>query len=348
MDILRPTGKGRSTPRWGRTIVAILLILFAWLLVPSGAVAHHRPGVALGAFIPHGDESPAAIDAFSRQVGWRPTVVASFKTFDQDPIYIPQLNSIREGGAIPMITWEPQTSTGEGIDLAHIARGSYDDYIASAARVAANWGKPLMVRFAEEMNGGWYPWSPAHGNSARSYVRAWRHVVRIFRREGADNVQWVWTPYVKGAGDMSFARFYPGDRYVDWAGVDGYNWGGRFPWKSFHALFASSYRQLTRLTSRPLMIGEVGCGEIGGNKPGWVRRMFRRVLPRMSRFRAVVWFDDTDPKGNLRVDSSTAALDSFRRWTNRPYYRVSRRQLLRTPERLLLDGRGSLTYGLTR
>jgi hypothetical protein len=135
--------------------------------------------------------------------------------------------------------------------------------------------------------------------------------------------------------NIPFGRFYPGDRYVDWAGVDGYNWGGRFPWKSFRDLYARSYRDLLRLTNRPLMIGEVGCGEVGGSKSSWLRLMFRRDLPRMSHFRAVVWFDDTDEKGDLRIDTSSSALHSFRRWTSAPLYESSRRRLLSTPRQLL-------------
>jgi beta-mannanase len=313
-------------------MAALLVTLLAWLLAPAGA-AQGSP-VALGSYIPHADENPSLVDSFSREVGWSPLILDSFKTFDQAPIYYPQLNAIRAHGAVPMITWEPQTSSEGRIDLSGIARGSYDGYVSDAARTAAAWGKPLMIRFGQEMNGSWYPWSPAYGNSARSYVSAWRHLVRVFRREGADNVKWVWTPYVETDNNLPIRAFYPGDRYVDWAGVDGYNWGGRFAWKSFRDLFARSYRSLLGLTSRPLMIGEVGCGEIGGNKARWLRTMLRRDIPRMPHFRAVVWFDQVDEKGDLRVDTSGAALRSFRLWTGKPLFESNRQALLRTPKRL--------------
>lgn len=313
-------------------MAALLLTLLAWLVAPVGS--SEAAPVALGSYIPHADESPGLIDDFARQVGWSPVIVTSFKTFDQAPVYRPQLEGISEHGAIPMVTWEPQTSSEGRIDLSKIARGRYDGYIRAAAQNAAGWGKPMMIRFGQEMNGSWYPWSPASGNSARDFVRAWRHIVRIFRREGADNVQWVWAPYVETDNNLPFRRFYPGDRYVDWAAVDGYNWAGRFAWKSFHELFARSYRDLRRLTDRPLMIAEVGCGEGGGSKARWLRLMLRRDIPRMNRFRAVVWYDQVDEKGDLRVDTSTAALDSFRRWTDSPFYSANRRILLRTPRRL--------------
>jgi Glycosyl hydrolase family 26 len=45
------------------------------------------------------------------------------------------------------------------------------------------------------MNGNWFPWGRGR-ITPRVYKAAWRHLVRIFRAEGADNVKWVWTPNV--------------------------------------------------------------------------------------------------------------------------------------------------------
>ena len=77
-----------------------------------------------------------------------------------------------------------------------------------------------MIRFGHEMNGDWYGWS---GQPA-AYVAAWRHVVSVFRGEGAANVKWVWSPNVDN-GDYPFARYFPGDSWVDYVALDGYNWG---------------------------------------------------------------------------------------------------------------------------
>ncbi len=316
------------------------LIVVSCALIPASATGRPQ-SVSLGAYVPRADESPSLIEAFAAKVGWNPVIVNSFKTFDQAPIYLPQLRGIREHGSVPMVTWEPQTSTEGSIALARIADGSYDGYLSNAAHDAAEWGKPLMIRFGQEMNGAWYPWSPAAGNPARDYIAAWRHVVRLFRREGARNVKWVWTPYVDANRQLPFKRFYPGDAYVDWAGLDGYNWGGRYPWQSFRELFASSYRQLLGVTSRPLLIGEVGCGENGGSKSRWLRQMLHSDLPQMPRFRAVVWFDGADPKGDLRIDTTAGALGAFRHWTNQPLYASSRNLLLQTPSRFARPGRST-------
>src|SRR4249919_736823 len=184
----------RGCGRGPEIVATLLLTLLAWLLAPLAAAS--AAPVALGSYIPYADENPALIDSFADEVGWNPVIVTSFKTFDQAPVYYPQLDAIHDRGAVPMVTWEPQTSSEGRISLAKIARGDYDVYVGDAARAAAGWNHPLMIRFGQEMNGSWYPWSPASGNSARSFVHAWRHIVRVFRREGARKVEWVWAPYV--------------------------------------------------------------------------------------------------------------------------------------------------------
>ena len=67
------------------------------------------------------------------------------------------------------------------------------------ARALAAFGGPVRLRFAQEMNGDWYPWGAGtNGNTPAEFVRAWRHVHDIFTAAGATNVQWVWSP-VSGA-----------------------------------------------------------------------------------------------------------------------------------------------------
>ena len=101
-----------------------------------------------------------------------------------------------------------------------------------------------MLRFAHEMNLLSSDWGPGkEGNTASSYVDAWRHIVTIFRQEGADNVKWVWAPNVDYGG-RPFTQFFPGDEWVDYVALDGYNWGatGGESWETFSQIFASSYR----------------------------------------------------------------------------------------------------------
>jgi len=189
------------------------------------------------------------------------------------------------------------------------------------------------VRFAHEMNGNWYPWgSGVNGNTAARYIAAWRHVVRIFRRAGASNVRWVWSPNVYGNnGARAFAPLYPGNRWVDWVALDGYNWGPlrTSGWVGFGDLFGPSYDAMTRLTRKPLMIAETATSEHGGDKAAWIRDALEVTLPtRFPRVRALVWFD-REKETDWRVTSSPAALLAFGAAVRSPVFAASRRALLR-------------------
>ena len=113
---MRRTGKKRSSGSAYASdgVAALLLTLLACLLLPAASLG---APVSLGSYIPHADESPALIDSFAQEVDWKPVILDSFKTFDQAPIYYPQLNAMRASGAVPMITWEPQTSSEGRISL---------------------------------------------------------------------------------------------------------------------------------------------------------------------------------------------------------------------------------------
>ena len=113
-------------------------------------------------------------------------------------------------GAVPLVTWEPWTLDGRGFSLRGIADGRFDGYVRRAARSAAAWGHPILLRFAHEMNGTWYPWGRGKRETLPGiYKAAWRHLVGIFRSAGADNVRWVWAPNVDGGGQYPFRQLLP-------------------------------------------------------------------------------------------------------------------------------------------
>ncbi len=302
---------------------AALLLAFAAALPVHSAVART---VSIGAYIPGGDQNPALIDDFDAQMGHETAMVLSYKEWSQEPFEHDQLEGIWDHGAVPLITWEPWD-----VSLRSIARGSYDGYLWDSARAAAEWDKPLMVRFGQEMNGDWFPW----GGHPAAYKAAWRHIVRVFNRAGADKVRWVWTPYVNSRdGQLPFTSYYPGEKWVDWAGLDVINWGNAYPWRTFIEITGDSYRQLRDLTAKPIILAETGSGEQGGNKARWVSAMLRQNIPHMKQVRAVAFWSKQDPRGDLRIDSSSAALEALRGALGRPLYGASRRALLRTPARL--------------
>lgn len=313
----------RLVPRVGVAAGVLALALTGVAIASAPASART---VSIGAYISGADQNPSLIDDFNTQVGRQAAMILTYKEWNQAPVVIDQLDGIWNHGAVPMITWEPWDAP-----LARIARGDYDGYVGEAARVAAAWDRPLMIRFAQEMNGDWFPW----GGHPVAFKAAWRHLVRVFRREGADKVKWVWNPYVNSRGGrLPFTGYFPGGRWIDWAALDAVNWGGGFHWRTFRQIIGRSYHQMTRLTHHPIMIAETGSGEAGGSKPHWLSRMLRHNVPRMGQVRALAFWSKDDPRGDLRVDSSEGALNAVRSALGRPLYRSSREGLLSTPLRL--------------
>jgi beta-mannanase len=215
-----------------------------------------------------------------------------------------------------MITWEPWDYT-RGIDqpeyqLANIANGNFDAYIRSWAQGLASYDGTVLLRFAHEMNHQHYPWAiGVNGNTESDYIAAWRHIHDLFVAEGAVNVQWVWSPLIWWEGAPLIEPMYPGDAYVDWVALDGYNnveWGG---WQSFSQIFGASYQRLTEMTDKPIMIAEVASGEAGGSKAAWITEAFSQIQAQFPEIRAVVWFNESK-ETDWRVNSSNASLRAFR------------------------------------
>ena len=275
--------------------------------------------VLLGAWVPGPDDATLDLE---RRLGRRLDVVHWFQGWgvEDSAFDIDRARAVARRGAVPMVTWEPwdyrRGRDQPRFELRRIAAGRHDHYVRSWARSMRRFGKPVWLRFAHEMNGTAYPWSVGvNHNSARDYVRAWRHVVRLFRQEGAHNVRFVWCPVAAGPGSTPVGRCFPGDRFVDLVGMDGYNagtaadWGG---WLSFSEVFGDLYRRVRRLSNRPVVVAETGCAEEGGSKPDWIRHAFLHQLPR--RFpgvHAVVWYDERR-EADWRLESSTAALRAAR------------------------------------
>jgi hypothetical protein len=315
-------------PARAAATAAVAAVALLGVLSLGGSEAQART-VSIGAYVPGADNNKGLIENLHVEIGRQPAILLSYKDFSQAPFVYDQLDEISATGAVPLITWEPWTDSG-GVSLEAIANGSYDGYLDDAAKAAAGWEQPLMVRFAQEPNGPWFPW----GKQPRAYRAAWHHIVGVFRAAGAYNVRWVWTPYVDSGGQLAFRKYYPGDRFVDWAGLDGINWGGNFAWRTPKEVFGASYHELISFTSKPLILAETGSGESGGSKAHWISAMLNRLVPRLRHVFAVAFWSVDDYRGDIRVDSSGEALGALQRSLRRPLYESSRRRVERTPARV--------------
>lgn len=278
-------------------------------------------GIAFGAYTPirylngkPGDLAEA-IEGFEQTVGRRMDLCNSFKKWlapsgewKNAQVGLSQITN----GRIPMITWEPclpDRSPGS-LTLADIASGKHDEYVLEWARGLKAMGKRVYIRFMHEMNGTWYWWA---GNP-EAYVRAWRHVVGVFRDVGADNVAWVWCVNCSDQPkDNDLELYWPGAEYVSVLGIDGYN--GYAGWRSFEDIIRPAYERVTALDPHAgVFICETASseaierikGSTGQSKAQWIRDMF--ATEGMPAVRALLWFDENNPRSyDWRLASSDEA-----------------------------------------
>jgi len=238
---------------------------------------------------------------------------------------------------VPLIDINPKISdTGSPPILGNIINGDFDIYINNWAQQAKAYGKPLYISFDGEMNGAWGEpmgsehvgsgyangggtlngyGDPAKPDGPERYVDAWRHIHGIFKAVGADNVAWVWavnnTDWPADSWN-EFENYYPGDAYVDWLGVDGYNWNfDDIGWLTFEDVFETALYRLRAINAdKPIMLAEFGCAQQKPDDPPshdksvWITDCFN-LLKTTYPYTAVecfIWFD-MDKERNWLIDS---------------------------------------------
>lgn len=228
----------------------------AALTIPARAAAADASTKYLGVFR---ETSPTQI--LSGTVSRYGVTPASVEWFDSwatgNAFNAAEARALWDQGVMTHFTWEPwnpalSVNDPGQIHLQDIVDGKWDSYIKARGAEFASVGAPIMVRWGHEFNGDWYPWGIVNnGGNPALYISAYRRVHDLAVAAGATNVQWVWCFNNSSTPNSSFndpAQSYPGDAYVDWVGIDGYNWGlgpswdpaGNY-WTSFDSLFASAY-----------------------------------------------------------------------------------------------------------
>lgn len=339
-------------PKTPPTFIAALSLFFSLLFTfPIPAHAQTR-SIALGMYYWENNRlAPAdqsAVTTLRRRAGRLPAVFLIYQGWTGDYARFPwrEARGARALGKPLHICWEPWSGRNGDANwsCATVSTGAYDAFIRRYAREASRFGGPILMRFAQEMNGDWYPWGTAYsahsrrhnGNSPAEYVKMWRRVVSIFRQEGATNVAWVWSPnifYLNNVNSNYDQRrdlrdLFPGDEWVDWIGLSVYNDGSKRAWRPFASLLDDAYRTVTALSDKPLMIAEMGATEQGApagtSKAAWIEQTLLRDIPaRFPRIQLVNWFcrDKTNcGEANYRFDSSPRSLAAFRAAVNSPLY----------------------------
>jgi hypothetical protein len=232
-------------------------------------------------------------DVFENHAGKAASIIHFGQPAPWSQIFMPAPLSLTDKrGAIPLM--DMGTS---GASLRSIASGSYDSYLTSWARAVRSYGQPFFFRWMWEMNGTWFPWGAEAAENPALYASAWQHFHDVAEAQGATNITWVWCPNAIFPGSTSLAQLYPGNSYVDWTCIDGYNFGLNplkyTRWTSFYEVISPTYNALTSLApTKPIMIGETASTEVGGSKPSWIANALGNAIPNsFPKIKAVNWFN---------------------------------------------------------
>jgi mannan endo-1,4-beta-mannosidase len=296
--------------RTGLVICVVLVLIVASLgvyrlITPSAPAAPPSPVRYLGVYEPGSPATYAGVDAFARDVGRRPNLVTYYSSWGQD-FQQAFAETAASHGAMTIVQIEPSN-----ISLAKIAAGGYDSYLTNFADQVAAFPHKVVISFGHEMNGYWYSWG-YHNTPASTFIAAWRHIVDLFRQQGANNVVWLWQVNSLNTKTGLPHEWWPGAKYVTWVGVSGYYY---LPTDSFDNVFNPVVYDIRQFTQDPLLIAETAVGPPAGQARG-IADLFAGI--RLNHFLGLVWFDQHSTGGlykgeNWRLEGDHGALKAFRK-----------------------------------
>jgi mannan endo-1,4-beta-mannosidase len=303
------------------SVLAALAVLAglpaAWLtLRPHRPAAPAKPA-------PAADSTPVKVNRYTREyVGVVSNNVAAFDTSCKcrpnaaihyiaigGPISMTLADLVLQAGAVPVLELEPFN-----MRLSRIVAGREDAWLTRYAKAVLGLKAPVILSFGPEANGDWYPWGFRHA-PASVYVRAWRHVVTVFRRAGAGQIKWAW---VMNRGFLQGERLtslWPGASYVNLLGIDGYF---KDPQDNFSNLFVPTIRRMRRLSSDPILITETAGGPTAGKL-----RAVREIVAGVARYHLAgfIWFDiaqqGNSTHQNWLIETNPQALAAYRQAVRR-------------------------------
>lgn len=262
----------------------------------------------------------AGLESEINALGTSPTYAMYFVDKDMGfPKDIVAFNNKRGIKSVLSQELESYTDRGNPHVLDSILNGRWDGYFRRFAKDARAAKSVIYYRFGYEMNGDWMDW----GEQPEKFTKAWKRAWKIFKEEKAHNVRWVFSPNVIW-GDRTvradIVPYYPGDKYVDVVGLDGYNFGDNHSrnhtWKSFTEVFKVSLDGMKRhFPKKPLWITEIGCAE-GPGKAEWIQDFFAHFNADPD-VRVFMWFNEDKQyagEPNWRFDSDKDSAERFRNW----------------------------------
>ena len=259
-----------------------------------------------------------------------------------------RIHAIHNSGTTPYIRLMPRSNDLQGqpeqhFSLQNIINGDFDTSLKAWAKAAKQDNIPLLLDFAVEANGDWFPWSgvfnggqettaygdPNYPDGPERYRDAYRHIIDLFKAENIKHITWFYhfnyAPFPNE--DWNHPKYYyPGDDYIDWIGFSLYGaqtlseeWEGL----EFSTQLEDYYPSFKTLkTSKPIALLEFGVTDhhSEGSKSVWLEDAFKTILNNpYIKFSAINpwhenWENEDGTMTTLRLDSSSEAQATAKKW----------------------------------
>lgn len=260
------------------------------------------------------------------------------------------VKNIYKYGVIPsirMLPWSTYDKYDTKYSLRKIVNGEFDKELKQWAKDLEASGIPVLIGFAGEPNGDWFPWSGMQNGAEKTngygdktsydgpeiYRDAYRHIIDLFRDAGVTRATWVF--HVNAAGSSQeewnqIKNYYPGDEYIDWIGISAYGpqrWGESY--QRFEDIMKPGYDELVALTpNKPIAILEFGVADYLPNvsKSIWIQSALYTVQqPEFSRIKAIGWWHSTwintdGTMSAIQIDSSPESLRFYKEAIAQPVF----------------------------
>ena len=259
-----------------------------------------------------------------------------------------RIHAIHNSDTTPYIRLMPRSNDLQGqpeqhFSLQNIINGDFDTSLKAWAKAAKQDNIPLLLDFAVEANGDWFPWSgvfnggqkttaygdPNYPDGPERYRDAYRHIIDLFRAENVKHITWFYhfnyAPFPNEDWNQP-KYYYPGDAYIDWVGFSLYGaqtlseeWEGL----EFSTQLEDYYPSFKTLkTSKPIALLEFGVTDhhSEGSKSVWLEDAFKTILNNpYIKFSAISpwhenWENEDSTMTTIRLDSSPEAQATAKKW----------------------------------
>jgi hypothetical protein len=240
------------------------------------------PGLMLGAYALGSDTKGLA--NFDTKVGHRAVLTVRYmlwgKTFPAK--YVAAAAAL---GAETVVELEPRGPTAP--TLAQIASGQQDRWLRKFAREVLGPQDHFILSFAPEMNGKWYQYGAKYVTGGQ-YIAAFRHVHDVLAATRAGRlITFLWQPSAIHRTTPNPTPYWPGSKYVDEIGLDGYYF---YADDNFRRIFGESLKLIRQVApDKPMLIGETAAGPEFGHESADIRDLFAGIA--RNHLLGFIWFD---------------------------------------------------------